>query len=79
MTSINSVLGPKEIESTQLIIKDEGQEFTLREALSAESGMPTTSLSGFWGLIEQEVLKFLANHIWRVKKEILEALYPTDS
>lgn len=66
----------KRIEDTVLISNVEGFQCTFREAISEESGLPADSLIGFWVLIQQNLLRFLANRAWHITKEILERLYP---
>lgn len=66
----------EDIEGTELINSAEGARYTLREAVGQESGLPTSSLLGFWAVIEKNVLRFLANHAWHIKRQILEGLYP---
>ena len=66
----------KKIEDTVLISNVEGWRCTFREAISEESGLPAVSLIGFWVLIQQDLLRFLANRAWHITREILEGLYP---
>lgn len=68
----------RDIEDTELINDVEGWRYTFREAMGQESGLPTSSLLGFWALIEENVLRFLAKHASDIKREILKDLYPAE-
>ena len=63
-----------EVESTKLISEVEGRTYILGEVINHQSDMPF-NLNGFWGLIENKVLRFLANQCWNIMKAILEGLY----
>lgn len=63
-----------EIESTKLISEIEGRTYIFSEAVSQQSEMPY-NLDGFWGLIEDQILKFLAKQSWHIMKIISEGLY----
>lgn len=64
-----------EIESNKLIDKVEGKTYILLDLINQKSEVPN-SLHGFWGLIEKQILAFLALQSWKILKEISEALYP---
>jgi hypothetical protein len=68
----------KRIEDMELIDNVEGRWCTFREAMSEESELPAGSLIGFWTLIQQDLLRLLANRAWHIASEILEGLYPAD-
>lgn len=63
-----------EIESTRLISEAEGKTYIFGEVVRKESEMPF-NLDGFWGLIEDQILRFLANQAWHIMKAISEGLY----
>jgi len=63
-----------EIESTELISEVEGRSYIFGEVINQQSEMPF-NLDGFWGLIEKDILKFLASQAWSIMKEISEGLY----
>lgn len=63
-----------EIESTRLISKAEDRTYILGEVINQQSDMPF-NLNGFWGLIENKVLRFLAKQCWNIMKTISEGLY----
>ncbi len=67
----------RDIESTKLISEAEGRSYVFGEVISRRSEMPT-SFNGFWGLIEDEALKFLARQAWNIMKTISEGLYGTE-
>jgi len=64
----------QEIESTQLISEVEGRNYIFGEVITGQSEMPF-NLDGFWGLIERDILRFLAREAWSIMKEIAEGLY----
>ena len=64
----------KKIESTKLISEVEGKSYVFGKVVNQQSEMPF-NLDGFWGLIEQDILKFLASQAWDIMKEIAEGLY----
>ena len=61
------------IESTELRSGIENKTYILGEVLRRQCDMPF-NLDGFWGLIEDEVLKFLANQAWHITKNVSENL-----
>lgn len=63
-----------EIESTELISESEGRTYIFGEVVKQQSDMPF-NLDGFWSLIEDRILKFLANQAWHIMKMISEGLY----
>lgn len=63
-----------EIESTELISEAEDRTYTFGEVISQKSGMPF-NMKGFWVLIEDKILRFLANQCWYIIKAISEGLY----
>lgn len=63
-----------EIESTSLLHEAEGKSYIFGEIITEQSEMPF-GLDGFWSLIERDILRFLANKAWRIKKSISEGLY----
>jgi hypothetical protein len=65
----------RDIEDTELINNVEGWQCTFGKAICQESGLPTASLMLFWALIQEDILRFLANRAWHIKREILEGLY----
>ena len=62
------------IESTELISEAEGRTYVFGEVINQQSDMPF-NMNGFWGLIEDKILRFLANQCWYIMKAILEGLY----
>lgn len=64
----------KKIESTKLISEVEGKSYVFGKVINQQSEMPF-NLDGFWGLIEQDILRFLASQAWGIMKEIAEGLY----
>jgi len=62
------------IESTVLRDGAKGVDYIFGEVISHPSDLPST-IDGFWGLIEQEVLKFLAKQARNIVKTISEGLY----
>lgn len=64
----------KKIESTKLISEVEGKSYVFGKVINQQSEMPF-NLDGFWGLIEQDILIFLASQAWGIMKEIAEGLY----
>lgn len=64
----------REIESTKLISEVEDRTYVFGEVVSQQSDMPF-NLDGFWGLIENQILRFLANQAWLIMKTIAEGLY----
>jgi len=64
----------KEIEATKLIGEVDGETYILGEAVNQRSEMPS-SLDGFWGLIERDILKLLARKAWHILKIVAEGLY----
>lgn len=62
------------IESTPLLHEAEGKSHIFGEVITEQSEMPF-GLDGFWALIERDILKFLANKAWHIKKSISEGLY----
>lgn len=63
-----------EIESTKLISEVEGKTYIFGEVIAGQSEMPF-NLDGFWGLIERDILRFLAKKAWIITKTISEGLY----
>ncbi len=63
-----------EIESTKLVSEVEGKSYVFGEVINQQSEMPF-NLDGFWGLIEKDILKFLAAQAWGIMKAIAEGLY----
>jgi hypothetical protein len=68
----------QEIESTLLMSEVEGKNYSLDLIIRGEEEVPF-NLNGFWGLIEKDVLKFLANRSWTILKDIAEGLYGVSS
>ena len=64
----------KKIESTELISEVEGKSHVFGKVIDEEDETPF-NLDGFWGLIERDILKFLASRAWGIMKEIAEGLY----
>lgn len=62
------------IESTKLISEMEGKSYILGEVISQQTDMPT-ALDGFWGLIQDQILRFLASQSRNIMKTISEGLY----
>ena len=67
-----------EIEATKLISQVEERTFIFGEVIAQRSEMPF-NLDGFWGLIENDILKYLANQAWHTMKIIAEGLYGVSS
>ncbi len=65
-----------ETESTELRSEAEGITYILGEVISQKSDMPL-DMKGFWVLIEDDILRFLANQCWHITKTIMEGLYGT--
>lgn len=65
-----------DIESTVLISEAESKKYIFGAVISRQCEMPTV-FDGFWGLIEESVLKFLARQAWNIMKTISEGLYGT--
>jgi hypothetical protein len=65
----------REIESTQLVDEIENRTYVLGEVAQGHADCPDT-LDGFWSLIENQILRFLANRAWLIVKLISESLYP---
>lgn len=63
-----------EVESTELISEAEDRTYTFGEVISQQSDMPF-NIKGFWSLIEDKILRFLANQCWHIMKTITEGLY----
>jgi len=63
-----------EIETTRLISESEGKTFIFGQIINQECEIPY-NLNGFWGLMEIDVLKYLANQAWHILKVIAEGLY----
>lgn len=63
-----------EIESTELISESESTTYIFGEVVKKQSDVPY-NLDGFWGLIEDQILKFLANQAWHILKIVSEGLY----
>jgi len=68
----------KRIEGINLVSEAEGRTYNFGRIIRGEEEAPY-NLSGFWGLIEQDILKFLANQSWTILKEIAEGLYGVSS
>jgi hypothetical protein len=66
----------KNIEDTLLVSTIDEFECTFGKVISEESELPADSFTGFWVLIEQDLLRFLANRAWHITKDIFEGLYP---
>ncbi len=64
----------KTIEDIKLNNEVEGRVYNLGRIIRGEEKAPY-DLNGFWSLIEQDVLKFLANQSWAILKDISEGLY----
>ncbi len=62
------------IESSVLRDEAKGMSYVFGEVISHPPDLPST-IDGFWGLIEQEVLKFLAKQARNIVKTISEGLY----
>ena len=71
--SVNPKIKNK-IEGTKLIDQVGGKTYVLGDAVNQRSEMPS-SLDGFWGLIERDILKLLAREAWRILKRVAEGLY----
>ena len=63
-----------QIEATKLVSEVEGKTYNFGKVIRGLEEMPF-NLDGFWGLLEQDVLRFLANRSWAILKEIAEGLY----
>ncbi len=63
-----------EIESTELTSDAEGRTYIFGEVISHQSDIPF-NLNGFWALIEDRILRFLANQCLYIMKTISEGLY----
>lgn len=63
-----------EIESTKLISEAEDRTYIFGEVINQQADMPF-NMNGFWGLIEDKILRFLANQCWHIMKTISEGLY----
>jgi len=63
-----------EIESTMLVSEIEGRRYIFGRVINKQDDMPF-NLNGFWGLIERDILKFLAFQAWCIMKDIVEGLY----
>lgn len=63
-----------EIESTELINEVEGRTYIFGEVINQQSDIPF-NLNGFLVLIEDKILRFLANQCWYIMKTISEGLY----
>ena len=68
----------KKIESTELINEVEGEKCVFGKVIDKEDEI-LFNLDGFWGLIELDILKFLASQAWGIMKEIAEGLYGVSS
>jgi hypothetical protein len=68
----------KRIEDIKLTNEVEGRVYDFGQIIGGEEE-PPYDLDGFWSLIEQDVLKFLANQSWTILKEIAEGLYGISS
>jgi len=68
----------REIEGTKLIDKVRGEAYVLGDAITQRSEMPS-SLDGFWGLIERDILRLLAKEAWHILKIVAEGLYGVKS
>jgi len=73
MESVDPKLRRK-IEATQLINKVEEKTYVFGEVVKGCSELPF-NMNGFWGLIERDILQFLARHAWQILKIIAEGLY----
>lgn len=77
LLSLVEIVSPElknEIEATKLIDQVDGETYILGEAVNERSEMPS-SLPGFWGLIERDILKLLAREAWHILKIVAEGLY----
>jgi len=63
-----------EIKSTTVVSEVEGKRYIFGRIVSGQDDMPF-NLDGFWGLIERDILKFLAFLAWCIMKNIVEGLY----
>lgn len=63
-----------EIESTLLKDQVEGVSYIFGEVIARPSDMPI-AIEGFWGLIQEKVLRFLAKQARNIVKTISEGLY----
>lgn len=66
-----------EIERTELTDHG-GKAYVLGDIVNQCSELPS-SLDGFWGLIEADILRLLAREAWRILKTIAEGLYGIES
>lgn len=62
-----------EIESAQLKSEAENKTYIFGEVVRRRCDMPF-NLDGFWSLIENDILKFLAHQSWRIMKMVSESL-----
>lgn len=77
LLSLVGSVNPKvknEIEGTKLIDQVGGEAYVLGDVVNQRSEMPS-SLDGFWGLIERDILKLLAKGAWHILKIVAEGLY----
>lgn len=65
----------REIESTPLVNHIENRTYIFGEVVGGHADGPY-NLDGFWGLIQDQILRFLANQAWHIVKVISEGLYP---
>ncbi len=65
------------IESTTLISEVEGKNYILGEVINRHTTIPT-AIDGFWGLIQDKILRFLAIQARNIMKTISEGLYGID-
>ena len=63
-----------EIEGTKLFDQLGREAYILGDVVNERSEMPS-SLDGFWGLIERDILKLLAKEAWHILKIVAEGLY----
>ena len=63
-----------QIEATKLVSEVEGKTYNFGKVIHGLEEVPF-NIDGFWGLLEQDVLRFLANKSWAILKEIAEGLY----
>jgi hypothetical protein len=76
LLSLVEIVNPKaknEIEGTKLI-DQVGKTYVLSDVVNQRFEMPS-SLDGFWGLIERDILKLLAKEAWQILKIVAEGLY----
>lgn len=67
-----------EIEATELSSRVEGKTYIFGEVINEHSEMPF-NLDGFWGLIENDIFKYLAQQAWHILRTISEGLYGVSS